>query len=66
MQEVFAVSNVKCGGCVTIICDGLKKLAGITDVEAQVEGGVVTVTGDALSRDLLAAELTRLGYPLAD
>jgi len=66
MQEVFTVSNVKCGGCVTIICDGLKKLNGITDVDAKVEGGVVTVSGDTLSREMLDAELMRLGYPVVE
>ena len=61
--EEFSVQNVKCGGCVSTIENGLKDLAGVTGVSATVEGGKVIVTGDNLSREAIAAKLAELGYP---
>jgi copper chaperone CopZ len=63
MEERFRVKNVKCGGCVAAIQDGLKSLPGVSSVEVTIEGGQVTVQGDALERTALAAKLGELGYP---
>lgn len=65
MQEVFSVKNVKCGGCVTAIEQGLQALPGVSAVSVVIEGGKVTVEGDALERARLAAKLSELGYPEA-
>ena len=64
-KELFSVQKVKCDGCVTTIRDGLLNLCGVETVEVEVATGQVTVQGDQLSRDELAAKLTALGYPLA-
>ena len=63
--EEFTVLNVKCGGCVNNIQNGLRKLGSVSEVLAQVEGGRVTVKGEALSREEIAAKLAELGYPEA-
>lgn len=63
--ETFTVQNVKCGGCVSTIQKGLGELPGVESVEVSIDGGVVTVHGDALSREQLAATLAQLGYPEA-
>lgn len=65
MQEVFSVKNVKCGGCVTAIEQGLRALPGVSAVTVVIDGGKVTVEGDALERAQLAAKLSDLGYPEA-
>jgi len=65
MQEEFTVQNVKCGGCVKAIQEGLARLAGVQSVEVTMEGGRVRVTGDHLDRAALAAKLAELGYPEA-
>jgi copper chaperone CopZ len=64
-SEVFTVENVKCGGCVSAIEDGLKQLPGVESVEVIIDGGQVTVSGNALSREQLSAKLRELGYPEA-
>lgn len=63
--EEFTVLNVKCGGCVNTIQNGLREIDGVSEVVARVDGGHVTVKGDALSREKLAAKLAELGYPEA-
>lgn len=62
-SEEFNVQNVKCGGCVKTIEDGLSAMDGVEQVEVTIEGGHVTVAGDALNRAALSAKLTELGYP---
>lgn len=62
-SEVFIVSNVRCGGCVSAIENGLKDLPGVDRVEVVIDGGKVTVSGDALSREAIGAKLQELGYP---
>jgi copper chaperone len=64
-SEEFTVQNVKCGGCVKAIQDGLSGLDGVGQVEVTIEGGHVKVQGDGLSRDTLSAKLSELGYPEA-
>lgn len=65
MQEEFTVQNVKCGGCVKAIQEGLASLPGVQSVEVTIEGGRVRVSGDKLDRATLAAKLAELGYPEA-
>ena len=47
-MEKFMVKNVKCGGCVSTIHDGLLNLAGVKDVAVVIQGGEVTVSGEGL------------------
>ena len=65
MQEHFSVKNVKCGGCVKAIQEGLQVLTGVTSVAVVIEGGQVTVEGDALDRMQLSSKLSELGFPEA-
>lgn len=61
--EKFRVKNVKCDGCVNTIRQGLLKVAGVTEVDVAIQGGQVTVNGEALDRLALAHKLGQLGYP---
>jgi copper chaperone len=64
-SEKFNVKNVKCGGCVSAIENGLTALPGVESVEVVIAGGEVTVSGQDLSREQLSAKLSELGYPEA-
>lgn len=64
-SEQFTVQNVKCGGCVSAIENGLKELPGVESVEVTIEGGQVTVSGAELSRQQISDKLQQLGYPEA-
>ena len=66
MDELqFTVKNIKCGGCVNNIRQGLAKLEGVQEVDVVQTSGLVTVRGSQLARDRVSAELARLGYPEA-
>ena len=64
-NQEFTVQNVKCGGCVKAIQDGLSGLDGVSQVEVTIEGGHVSVEGEGLDRAALSAKLSELGYPEA-
>jgi copper chaperone len=64
-MEKFRVNNVKCGGCVDTIRQGLLNVAGVKDVDVVIQGGVVTVSGEGLDRAALTQKLGQLGYPEA-
>ena len=65
MQETFTVKNVKCGGCVKAIEQGLGGLPGVESVAVVIDGGKVDVTGSGRDRAQLSAKLKELGYPEA-
>ncbi len=62
-NEQFTVQNVKCGGCVSAIENGLKELAGVSEVSVTIDGGLVSVSGESLDRTQLTEKLAALGYP---
>ena len=64
-NEQFNVKNVKCGGCVSAIENGLSELPGVNEVKVTIDGGLVSVSGESLDRAQLADTLTSLGYPEA-
>lgn len=57
--------NIKCGGCVSAIENGLKPLAGINQVEVAIDSGMVTIQGDNLDEQAIRDKLAELGYPAA-
>jgi copper chaperone len=60
------VQNVKCGGCVKTIQEGLAPLAGIDSVQVDIATGTVSITGDSFSVAEINASLAALGYPVVD
>ncbi|MDH3327563.1 MAG: heavy-metal-associated domain-containing protein [Gammaproteobacteria bacterium] len=56
-------SNVKCGGCVSNIENGLQDVEGIDAVSVTIDGGKVSITGTNLNRDAISNKLIELGYP---
>lgn len=57
------VENVKCGGCVSAIQEGLKPLDGIENVEVEIENGHVSISGGSFSETAIREKLATLGYP---
>ena len=64
-EDQLSVQNVKCGGCASRIRQGLAEVDGVESVEVDVATGVVTITGDAYSKDTIVNELSKLGYPVS-
>jgi len=61
-SQKITVTNVKCGGCVANIKNGLATVDGVESVEVELASGVVDVSGSA-SREALTTKLAELGYP---
>lgn len=57
------VSNVKCGGCVSNIQQGLRSIAGVQEIAVDIPQGRVTIQGDALDESVIRDKLAALGYP---
>lgn len=64
MRIEIRVKNVKCGGCVKTIQDGLGEIAGVTSVEVDIPTGMVTVEAETDIRSETEAKLAALGYPV--
>ncbi|MCW6009583.1 heavy-metal-associated domain-containing protein [Micromonospora sp. CPCC 205371] len=53
-HSTYAVSGMACGHCAGFVTEEIERLAGVTAVVVDVEGGTVTVTSD---RDLDMADV---------
>lgn len=67
MQQIkLMVRNVKCGGCVNAIQQGLGDMAGISAVEVDIPTGEVTLQCDNSNMADIKEKLKSLGYPTVD
>ncbi len=62
-QIELDLENVKCGGCVSAIQEGLKPLDGVENVEVEIENGHLSISGDSLSEAAIREKLAALGFP---
>lgn len=59
----FEVENIKCGGCAGTIKKRLLAEGGISDVDVDIEKGVVGIHADQDASEQWRALLLKLGYP---
>jgi len=65
MEKIeFQSSNIKCGGCVANVENGLKPLEGVNTVSVDIPSNKVTVEGTDLDKTAIEAKLAELGYPV--
>ena len=61
----FNVQGMTCGHCAQAVSSEINKLNGVTNVEVNVESGVVKVTSeDSLNVDEVASAVDEAGYEL--
>ena len=66
MNIKIQVENIKCGGCASSIRKGLMNDNRVSEVEVDIEQGIVNIqlTGDAENaHDDFVAVLLKMGYP---
>ena len=64
--ETYTVTGMTCGHCVSSVTEEVTELAGVTDVQVDLETGRLVVTADApLGADLVRAAVEEAGYVLA-
>lgn len=63
MQHEIEVENIKCGGCANTIKGKLDALAGVSDVQVDIEHGRITLAAPDDARPRLIESLLASGYP---
>ncbi|MEJ6550142.1 cation transporter [Corynebacterium sp. USCH3] len=58
----YTVDGMTCGHCKASVEEEIGEIAGVTSVEAELATGRVTVTGDDVQDDAVAAAVTEAGY----
>ena len=65
MQTTINVSGMTCGHCVSAVTMELSLLPSVTEVDVDLESGLVTITsGAALDQAQLATAIDEAGYEL--
>lgn len=66
MEEItLHAQNIKCGGCVSTIQEGLATVDGVSEVQVEIDSGKVSIQGSQLDGVQIRAKLAELGYPEA-
>jgi len=65
INETFTVAGMTCGHCVNAVSGEVAKIAGVAQVDIDLERGLMTVTSDAsIDRSAVAAAVDEAGYEL--
>nr|WP_052165944.1 heavy-metal-associated domain-containing protein [Micromonospora purpureochromogenes] len=66
-RSTYQVSGMTCGGCAKKVTGHVSEIAGVTDVQADVAAGTITVLSDnPLDTAEVRAVVQRAGYQLVD
>lgn len=60
----YTVEGMTCGHCKASVEEEIGEITGVTSVNAEPSTGAVTVTGDNVDDDAIAAAVTDAGYTL--
>ncbi len=63
--KTYAVPGIHCGHCAASIEEEISAVAGVENVEVDVDKKVVTVNGSSLSDEALRAAIEEAGYEAA-
>ncbi|MEV4096639.1 heavy-metal-associated domain-containing protein [Streptosporangium saharense] len=63
--NVYTVSGMTCGHCVSSVSGEVGKVGGVTDVRVDLSSGAVTVSGAGFSDEEIRAAVERAGYTLS-
>ena len=61
MTSTYTVTGMTCAHCVSSVTEEVSELAGVTDVQVDLDSGLLTVTGDADEAAVTAA-VEEAGY----
>ena len=63
--RTYSVPTIHCGHCAAAIKDEVSTVAGVHDVDVDVDAKVVTIRGEALPDEALRAAIEEAGYEAA-
>lgn len=62
----YTVTGMTCGHCVSSVTEEVSEVAGVTDVQVDLESGRLTVTSDApVEADNIRAAVEEAGYQVS-
>lgn len=64
-RQVFRVEGMTCEHCVAAVRAEVGALAGVSDVEVELESGRVLVSGSGVESDAVRGAIEEAGYSLA-
>ena len=59
--STYTVTGMTCGHCVASVTEEVGELPGVTDVQVELESGLLTVTGET-TPDAVRAAVAEAGY----
>lgn len=65
-QLTYHVTGMSCDHCVATVDAKLSELAGVSGVDVDLAGGMVTVRGSGLDADAVRSAVEAAGYGLAE
>ncbi|MGJ8745544.1 heavy-metal-associated domain-containing protein [Polaribacter sp.] len=63
MKTQIQIENLKCGGCAATIKKGIIGIAGVNEVEVDVEKSIVSISSENDNLQEIKLKLSKLGYP---
>jgi len=63
--KTYTVTGMTCGHCVSAVTEEVGRIDGVTDVDVDLDTGVVTVGGAGFTDEQVAAAVDEAGYALA-
>ena len=64
-RRTYTVEGMTCDHCVISVTEEVADVAGVAGVDVDLASGRLTVTGDDLSDDAIAAAVADAGYEVA-
>jgi copper chaperone len=65
VRQVYAVSGMTCGHCVSSVSAEIGKVEGVSGVQVDLAAGAVTVSGSGFSDEQIRAAVQEAGYEMA-
>ena len=62
MSTTYEVTGMTCQHCVLSVTEEVSAVAGVTDVQVDLAAGTVTVEGEGVSDEAVAAAVDEAGY----
>lgn len=62
MSWTVDVENMSCDGCVNSITKGLHTIAGVGEVNVDLEKGIISLEGE-FDQEVVLEKLSKMGYP---
>ena len=64
-QRTYTVTGMTCGHCKAAVIDEVAKVAGVYDLDVDLDSGRVVVSGDGFSDDDVRSAIDEAGYAVA-